>query len=72
MDTATMARMMDLLYKKYLIPLVLFDDTDTAIHPAITWDTHRVAATYLQPAKQQKALLFNDFSFMYGVIPFPI
>jgi AraC-like DNA-binding protein len=70
MDTATMAHMMDLLYKKYLIPLVLFDDTDTAIHPAITWDTHRVAATYLQPAKQQKALLFNDFSFMYGVVPF--
>ncbi|MFP7306638.1 AraC family transcriptional regulator [Enterococcus faecalis] len=61
---------MDSLYKKYLIPMMLFDDQNTVVYPTITWNTQEIVKNFIQPAKQSTVVLFNDFSFMYSVIYF--
>lgn len=61
---------MDTLYKKYLIPMMLFDDQNTVVHPTITWNAQEIVKNFIQPAKQYNVVLFNDFSFMYSVLHF--
>jgi len=61
---------MDALYKKYLIPMTLFNEKDEPLYPAITWDTSSIVKKFLRPAKEQAFFFFNDFTFMYSAITF--
>jgi AraC-like DNA-binding protein len=70
LQDAVITSIMDSLYKKYLIPMMLFDDKNTVLYPAITWDAQSIIDHFIQPAKKSRILLFSDFTFMYSVIHF--
>ncbi|WP_165004552.1 MULTISPECIES: helix-turn-helix domain-containing protein [unclassified Enterococcus] len=68
MDQSAIIKLMDLLYKKYLIPMILFDSSNNPCHPKITWDTQPALTKFIVPAADRPVLLFNDFPFMYAVL----
>lgn len=70
MKQTAISKIMDLLYKKYLIPMVLFDSSGNVCHPEISWDIHPIMETFISPKEHQPVCLFNHFPFMFAKLDF--
>ncbi|MBF8808134.1 MAG: helix-turn-helix transcriptional regulator [Enterococcus lacertideformus] len=63
---------MDLLYRKFLIPMLLLDEDGKLIYPERTQELNISVNELLSYKKTKRIQLFNMKSFLYGYFPFYI
>ena len=70
MTTDTIKITMDLLYRKYLIPMLLFDENGYLIHPKNLEDLPITISTYFPFRKTEQIQLYHTTSYLYGYFCF--
>lgn len=70
MTTDTIKITMDLLYRKYLIPMLLFDENGYLIHPKNLEDLPITISTYFPFKKTEQIQLYHTTSYLYGYFCF--
>lgn len=63
---------MDLLYRKYLIPMILLDENGTWLHPESSWQTKKPISHYLEATDEQSVTLYHFGKYMLGCFQFQL
>lgn len=63
---------MDLLYRKYLIPMMLLNKKGAVVYPENSWHTEKLLNHYLETAKEKSITLYHFGNYMIGFFQFNI
>lgn len=70
MKISVLETILDKLYEKYLIPMVLVNEDYDVVHPKIDWNVNHLSNTFLTNLSHYKINLVNNFKFMFGSFSF--
>lgn len=72
MNKTTLTTAMDLLYRKYLIPMILLDQDGTPLYPSLTLTSNNSLKHYLEETNGPIANLYHFGKYMLGCFAFQL
>ncbi|WP_197914087.1 AraC family transcriptional regulator [Listeria sp. PSOL-1] len=72
MKIDSVKHVMDLLYHKYLIPMLLVDEQGKLLYPDNSWEIKKPIQQFLKPTTTQKIQLYNMGNYLFAYFRFEI
>ena len=72
MNKTTLTTAMDLLYRKYLIPMIFLDQEGTPLYPPLTLTAQNPLKHYLEETNGPVANLYHYGKYMLGCFAFQL